>query len=994
MKKIYLSLIFSIGVLVGFSQTTGDIAFVGFNADGDNDFAIVSLADIPANTVIYFTDNRVISPGELNAGEGVLEWNTGGSIILAGTIVIFTDVAVAGLSSSVGTLSTVTTGFGSLSISVGGDSIIAYLGSDASTPTTYLAGIMNETGNEGDLTGTGLVPGSTFVEFFVSGNPDGGIYSGPRDTKISFAEYLPLIGDPANWTRDDANGEALLPYSTTAFTLAVAPIVGFNESTSAVAETDATFEVLIPVSLANYGGAQVILSVAVSGGTADPADYTLNTTSLSFTANGSMNISIDVKDDADDLSETIEITLTESTSTDILISPAVYTLAIDDDDTAPLVITEIMYNPAAALGSDNNFEYVEIYNAGMSTVDLEGYTLSVSFDGSFTTGDEIAAGEYILVTIDAASYTSTGGQVFQWTSGSMQNSGETIVLKNASGAIVDQVTYDPSIIVAANGTGPSLSLIDVTADNSNMMYWIGSGTLNGTPGVANNDITVWTSIESTDWLSQGNWSNGAPAAGISAVILSGGSSPIIADDVEVASLKVGVGVSYTVTTGTVVINDELILDGSATIASGSAFAILGTASGAGVLTVHRNTAGSDGYSVVGAPVVGATLDGLVSQGATHILDSDGATFTPLTSGDMVPGKGYFVAQVGASNPSISFTGSLVSGNITAPVAANGFSLLANPYTASVSAAAVIASDATNQVTTGSIYVWDDGGSNNGGNRVGTYRVVNNIGTADFSNIGSVQGFFVQANTGGDITFTPDMQVTTAGANADGNFYRKASDEKQILKLAITGNGLHHETVLGFLEDATFGRDYGLDAQYLKGNEFISFYSMIENVKFATQGLPLLNADPIEVALGMDLAEAGTYSILVEEFAGFSNDLVVTLMDLETGQSYELASNFEMSFSTGAVANANRFMVVVSPARALSVDNLANKLQVLGGTSELTINYASNKAELVNIFSLDGRSVFSGEVTFKNNQAVIQPRIIENQVYLLNINNQAIKFIIK
>lgn len=986
MKKIYLLLMLSFGALIGYGQATGDIAFIGFNSDGQDDFAIVTLVDIQANTTIYFSDNESDGLGGLNTGEGTLEWNSGNSILNAGTIVVFSDVR----SPSSVSFGTVTAVSGEMNFSNAGDALFAYVGTDASNPTTFLSGVQSAAAKEGDLAGSGLVEGSTFVTF--SNLSRGGFYNGARNTASSFSDYLVLIGNPSNWTAELSNGELVLPFDETIFSLAGVELVGFDEPSNSVSETDNSFEFLIPVSLSNYGGSQVDLSVSISGGSADPADYTLNTNSLSFTSDGSINISIDINDDADDMSETIEITLAETTFTGIQIAPSLFTLTINDDDTAPLVITEINYNPT--VGSDNNFEFIEIYNAGSSTVDLNGYTLSESFEGSFTTGDQIAAGEYILVTIDAASYTSTGGQVFEWTSGGMQNGGETIVLKNSSGAIVDQVTYDPSIIVAANGTGPSLSLIDVTADNSNMMYWIGSGTLNGTPGVANNDITVWTSIESTDWLSQGNWSNGAPAAGISAVILSGGSSPIIADDVEVASLKVGVGVSYTVTTGTVVINDELILDGSATIASGSAFAILGTASGAGVLTVHRNTAGSDGYSVVGAPVVGATLDGLVSQGATHILDSDGATFTPLTSGDMVPGKGYFVAQVGASNPSISFTGSLVSGNITAPVAANGFSLLANPYTASVSAAAVIASDATNQVTTGSIYVWDDGGSNNGGNRVGTYRVVNNIGTADFSNIGSVQGFFVQANTGGDITFTPDMQVTTAGANADGNFYRKASDEKQILKLAITGNGLHHETVLGFLEDATFGRDYGLDAQYLKGNEFISFYSMIENVKFATQGLPLLNADPIEVALGMDLAEAGTYSILVEEFAGFSNDLVVTLMDLETGQSYELASNFEMSFSTGAVANANRFKVVVSPARALSVDNLANKLQVLGGTSELTINYASNKAELVNIFSLDGRSVFSGEVTFKNNQAVIQPRIIENQVYLLNINNQAIKFIIK
>ncbi|MEZ6146915.1 MAG: hypothetical protein R3B91_16155 [Planctomycetaceae bacterium] len=38
------------GDLVG----PGDIAFVGFNADGDDDFAFVTLVEIAANSTVYF----------------------------------------------------------------------------------------------------------------------------------------------------------------------------------------------------------------------------------------------------------------------------------------------------------------------------------------------------------------------------------------------------------------------------------------------------------------------------------------------------------------------------------------------------------------------------------------------------------------------------------------------------------------------------------------------------------------------------------------------------------------------------------------------------------------------------------------------------------------------------------------------------------------------------------------------------------------------------
>ena len=54
----------------GWGLSTGDISFTAFNADGEDDFAIVALADIPANTTIYFSDNEPNSDGT-----GFLDYN-------------------------------------------------------------------------------------------------------------------------------------------------------------------------------------------------------------------------------------------------------------------------------------------------------------------------------------------------------------------------------------------------------------------------------------------------------------------------------------------------------------------------------------------------------------------------------------------------------------------------------------------------------------------------------------------------------------------------------------------------------------------------------------------------------------------------------------------------------------------------------------------------------------------------------------------------------
>ncbi len=70
------------------------------------------------------------------------------------------------------------------------------------------------------------------------------------------------------------------------------------QSTSSETETNATFNVTIPVTVANYSGNQIDVSIAASG-TAESGDYSLNTTSLSFTTDESQNISLDINDDAD-----------------------------------------------------------------------------------------------------------------------------------------------------------------------------------------------------------------------------------------------------------------------------------------------------------------------------------------------------------------------------------------------------------------------------------------------------------------------------------------------------------------------------------------------------------------------------------------------------------------------------------------------------------------------------------------------------------------------
>lgn len=234
MKKKYFSilliLIFFLGVnLKSHSQiNTGDLAFVAFNADGNDDFALVALDNIPANSTVYITDMASDGSGGIDSSsEGSLTWSTGGSVIPAGTIIVFTDAnnnTGASIAVTFGTLTESDAGF---EISASGEGLLVFTGTDDVTPTTFICGIQigNDSsdlgpfdGNGTTLTNTGLDTGSTIAVVDNTTSPDGGYYSGSRTSRSTFSNYLSLIVDSNNWTTETTDGELILPISTTSFT--------------------------------------------------------------------------------------------------------------------------------------------------------------------------------------------------------------------------------------------------------------------------------------------------------------------------------------------------------------------------------------------------------------------------------------------------------------------------------------------------------------------------------------------------------------------------------------------------------------------------------------------------------------------------------------------------------------------------------------------------------------------------------------------------------
>ena len=230
MCQLYWCLVFTIALFLKTNaQSPGDLAFVAFNADGDGDLAIVTLVDITANTTIYITDNESDGAGGITSGEGTLTWFTDNTAIKAGTIIIFTDVenvTSPNFGASIGAL----TKTGRFNISSSKDGLIAFLGTDNSSPTSFITAIQigNESAELGpfdadgiSLTNTGLANNTSIIVIDNSASPDGAVYNASRSSQTSYNNYYSLLNDnDSNWTNIiNGDGETLLPFSSEAFTI-------------------------------------------------------------------------------------------------------------------------------------------------------------------------------------------------------------------------------------------------------------------------------------------------------------------------------------------------------------------------------------------------------------------------------------------------------------------------------------------------------------------------------------------------------------------------------------------------------------------------------------------------------------------------------------------------------------------------------------------------------------------------------------------------------
>ena len=498
MKKLLLSAYFTLFTIILSAQiTTGDMAFIAFNADADDDFAMVTFVDIPANTTIYFTDSEWNGTA-FGTDENDFSWDSGDAIIPAGTVITFNTISA-----------TASVSFGSITgtpggVSGSGEAIFAFLGTAPRTPTTFIAAVANSSSAYGDLTGTGLTEGSTAITY--NSGTDIAAYKGVR-TGLSTSSYLTALNDLSNYDLQDGSGDQSndgtapdLPFDTTSFVVAsdiTLPEVNFKNSVYSISESETSINVVIETSSVSTVDVMVDIKLVTDLLTAtETSDFTFTNQTITIPANSSdpIEINIPIVNDTDaeadelfilEISNPVNATLGNTTITGVSILDNDVVLPTDTNTLGVSYQTSYLVDAdgsaeISAFASDvkrlyvlnsvgkkvNILDFSDITSIStISTIDLSAY-------GSEGPTSIAVNGDFVVAAVSNGA-DSNGVIVFMDKDGSNQTS---ITVGN----LPDNVSFTPdgTKVVVANEGQPnsdysidpegSISVINVTAGFGNV----------------------------------------------------------------------------------------------------------------------------------------------------------------------------------------------------------------------------------------------------------------------------------------------------------------------------------------------------------------------------------------------------------------------------------------------------------------------------------------------------------------------------------------------
>jgi len=723
----------------------------------------------------------------------------------------------------------------------------------------------------------------------------------------------------------------------------LAPTVGFDSATSTENETDVTFtSANIPITVANYLGQQININVSVTGGTAEVGDYTFTSpTALSFTANGTQNITVDINDDADTDNETIIFTITETIAvTGLVISQATHTLTILDNDTLPNFEN---FNNSNATASYTNNSFVG--NNGITWTYVQSRNENGDANSSGINGNALML-RRIADDSKVTSSTITGGiqnfsvKLYKGFTGGGDRQVELFINNVSKGTSVafDNFTEQTFTVNDINVTGDII--IEIRNTKSTQIIVDDISWTSFSPITA-----TWTGNTNTDWATASNWdTNTVPTSIVNANIPDVTNAPII-------------GASTNAAVFDLTINEPAGL----VINSGGSIIVNGTSTGN--VTYTRNLP-SDNWYLVSSPVVGqvynndyVTANSIASGTENpnnrgigiYETGSDNWSYLQVNgAGTFNPGQGYSVKRTVAGD--ISFTGTINTSDVSLSLVTGGrggINLVGNPYTSYINSATFTSTNNGN-LNTRSIWIWNQG--------IGKYDVK----PTDVESyiIAPAQGFFVKGKSANNIVFTKANQTNNADT------FQKTSNT--VVNLFMTDGSVNRYAKVYFVPNATTGYDNGYDGETFVGIEdpfdvFTNLLTDNEGKKYQVQSLPNSDYENMVVPVGIS-ATAGKEIIFTAEALNLPEGIKVFLEDRLTNTMTrldEINTDYKVTL-TESVNGIGRFYLHTKASSVLSTTDVTLQNVSVYTTDKTTlrvVGLTQGKASL-KLYNMLGKQVFA------------------------------------
>lgn len=163
------------------------------------------------------------------------------------------------------------------------------------------------------------------------------------------------------------------------------------------------------------------------------------------------------------------------------------------------IITEIMYKSA-----NNSPDWIEIYNPSRNDIDISEWQIKDSDDSHvfiFPTKSTLKAKSFVVVSQDTSAFKIVYPKLINLSGNLTFGYGKEDIVRlyNNSGALIDSVAYSSAVpwYAVCYGSGPSLEIRDLKADNTVASNWSPSIISGGTPGYFSSTTGIEYSINST-----------------------------------------------------------------------------------------------------------------------------------------------------------------------------------------------------------------------------------------------------------------------------------------------------------------------------------------------------------------------------------------------------------------------------------------------------------------------------------------------------------------